>query len=37
MAITYALAMKGINGPLATRLRDIAWGAARHALGISFR
>lgn len=34
MAITYALAKKGINGPLATRLRDLAWGGLAHTLGI---
>jgi len=37
MEITWALAKKGVNGPLATRLRDLAWGTAAHALGIRLR
>jgi uncharacterized protein (DUF362 family) len=32
MAITYALAFKGINGPLVSRLRDLAWGSLAHTL-----
>jgi hypothetical protein len=37
MEITYALAKKGITGPLATRPIDIAWATLLHALRIPVR
>jgi hypothetical protein len=30
MALTYAFLLKGIHGPLETRLRDLAWGTFSH-------
>lgn len=37
MSITYALLKKGINGPLHTRLRDLAWGFIARGLKIPLR
>jgi uncharacterized protein (DUF362 family) len=37
MAITYALTRKGVVGPLAARLRDLAWGMIASGLGSVFR
>ena len=37
MALTYALAAKLITGPLASRVRDLAWGSIAHAFNIPVR